>query len=230
MAIQYEALFPEVLPHVAGCLDSIAENAIRSATIDLCERAGVYRKELDPLSSIAGTFSYDFDTPIGTTVHRVEWITYDGEELEPISSTLLEQRIRKWREETGQPEYYVQQSSSTFYLAPVPSSSVSLGIQIRAVLKPTHNSSACDNDVMNNYRDTIVNGALFRLLRMPNVEWSDMGAAGVYSNLFMEGVERAEQDARGANVGVYRKVKYGGIQSSKTGSWRRRTRDYGNKY
>ena len=41
---------------------------------------------------------------------------------------------------------------------------------------------------------------------------------------------RAEQQARGANVGVYRKVSYGGIQSAKSGTWRRRTRDYGNKY
>ena len=230
MAIQYEALLPEVLPHVPGCLDSTAEKAIRSATIDLCERAGVYRKELDKVSAVANTFQYDFDAPTGTTVHRIEWITFEGEELEPISSTLLEQRIRKWREETGQPEYYVQQSSTSFYVAPVPASNSSLAFQVRAVLKPTHTSSACDNDVMNNYRDTIVNGALFRLLRMPNVSWSDMNAAGVYGSLFTQDVVRAEQDARGANVGVYRKVSYGGIQGAKSGSWRRRTRDYGNKY
>jgi len=230
MAISYETLLPDVLPHVNGCIDTLAETNIRAAAIELCERSGVYRKELDPITAVANRYEYDFDAPSGTAVHRIEWVTYDGEELEPISSTLLEQRIRKWREETGQPEYYVQQSNTSFFIAPVPAANLTQGIVVRAVLKPTYTSNGCDNDVMNNYRDVIVNGALFRLLRMPNTVWSDMNAAGVYAGLFNEGVERAEKQARGANTGVYRKVKYGGIQSAKSGSWQRRTRDYGNKY
>lgn len=230
MTISYETLLPDVLPHVDGCLDSTAEKSIRSAVIELCEKAGVYRKELDAITAVGNRYEYDFDAPSGTTVHRIEWVTYKGNELEPITSSLLEQRIKNWRAETGEPAYYVQQSSSSFFLAPVPASTTTGAIQVRAVLKPTHTSSACDSDVMNNFRDTIINGALFRLLRMPAKIWTDMSAAGVYGSLFNEGITRAEQDARGANVGVSRKVNYGGIGNSKNGPWGNRTRGYGNSW
>ena len=230
MAISYETLLPDVLPHVNGCIDTLAENNIKAAVIELCERAGIYRQELDPITAVGDRYEYDFDAPNGTSVHRIEWVTYEGEELEPITSSLLEQRLKNWREESGQPAYYVQQSSTSFFIAPVPASNSTSAIKVKAVLKPTYASGGCDDDVVNDYRDTIVNGALFRLLRMPAKEWTDMNAAGVYGSLFNEGVLRAEQEARGANVGVSRKVNYGGIGNSRSGSWRSRTRDYGNKW
>ena len=76
---------------------------------------------------------------------------------------------------------------------------------------------------MNDYRDTIINGALFRLLRMPNKEWTDLSAAGVYGQLFNSGVEAAERRARQADTAVARTVKYGGT----SGAWRSRGRRYG---
>jgi len=230
MAISYEALFPDVLPQVMGCPDTLVENNIRSAAIEFCEKAEVYRTELDPITAVAEKYEYDFDAPSGTVVHRIEWMTYEGGDLEPLTSSLLEQRLPEWRDRTGKPTYYVQQSSEAFYIAPTPASNASLAIRVKAVLKPTHTSSACDNDVMNNYRDAIVNGALFRLLRMPNKDWTDLSAAGVYGSLFNEAIARASEIARGANTAVARKVKYGGIGGARSGARKTRRRDYGNNW
>ena len=223
MAISYETLLPEILPMVPGCPDSLIQNNIRAAVVELCERASVYQQELDPLTTVANIYEYDLEAPSGTSVQKILWVTHAGVDLEPITSSLLEQRIPKWRTEAGVPEYFLQQTSSLFSLAPVPAATVVSSTVIRAVLKPSHSSTACDNDVMNDYRDTIVNGALFRLLRIPNKDWSDIQGASVYGQLFNQGVEAAERRARNADTGVRRSVRYGG-----TGAWRTRRRRYGN--
>jgi hypothetical protein len=223
MAISYESLLPSILPIVSGCPDTLVENNCRSAVIELCEKASVYQAELDPLTTVGNIYEYDLEPPSGTTVQKILWITHQGKDLEPITSTLLEQRLPKWRAGNGVPEYYVQQGSSLVWLAPIPTTTGVSSTIVRTVLKPTHTSTACDNDVMNDYRDTIINGALFRLLRIPNQAWTDLQIAGVYGQLFNEGVENAERKARGADSGVARKVRYGGS----SGAWRTRRNRYG---
>lgn len=223
MAIFYETLLPEILPMVPGCPDSLIQNNIRAAVVELCVRASVYQQELDPLTTVANIYEYDLEAPSGTSVQKILWVTHAGVDLEPITSSLLEQRIPKWRTEAGVPEYFLQQTSSLFSLAPVPAATAISSTVIRAVLKPSHSSTACDDDVMNDYRDTIINGALFRLLRIPNKDWSDIQGASVYGQLFNQGVEDAERRARNADTGVRRSVRYGG-----TGAWRTRRRRYGN--
>lgn len=224
MAIKYETLLPEILPMVPGCPDTLVENNIRSAVVELCERASVYQAELDPVTTVSNIYEYDLEPPTGTSVQKILWVTHLGKDLEPLTTTLLEQRLPKWREQAGVPEYFLQQNSSTFILAPIPSATTVGSTIIRAVLRPTHTSTACDNDVMNDYRDTIVNGALFRLLRIPNKDWSDIQGASVYGQLFNQGVQDAERRARNADTAVRRSVRYGG---SMAGAWRTRRRKYG---
>lgn len=224
MAITYETLLPEILPMVPGCPDTLIETNIRSAVVELCERASVYQVELDPLTTVSGIFEYDLETPQDTSVRKILWVTHKGKDLEPLTTTLLEQRLPKWREESGVPEYFVQKSSDLFLLAPIPADTLVGSTIVRAILRPTHTSTACDNDVMNDYRDTIINGALTRLLRVPNKDWSDLQGASIYGQLFNQGVEDAERRSRNADTAVRRSVKYGG----RSGAWRTRRQRYGN--
>jgi hypothetical protein len=223
MAITYESLLPEILPMVPGCPDTLIENNIRAAVVELCDKASVYQAELDPVTTVSGLFEYDLEPPSGTSVRKILWATHQGKDLEPTTTTLLEQRLPKWREDSGVPEYFIQQNSATFILAPIPSVTIVGSTIVRAVLRPTHTSTSCDNDVMNDYRDTIINGALFRLLRIPNKDWSDMKGAAVYGELFSRGVDDAERRARNADTAIHRSVKYGGA----SGAWRTRRRRYG---
>jgi len=229
MAIPYTRLLPDVLTVVPGCPDMLAESNIRAAVIEFCEKSEAYRAEFDPINVVAKQHEYEVDTPIATTVHRLDWVKYDGFDLEPVSSSLLEQRLGDWRKDTGTPAYFVQQSSSALVIAPRPAKNVDAGLRIKAVLKPTHTSNACDDDLMNNYRDGILSGVLYRLLRMPNKDWTDLSAAGLYGSLFNESIARATEIARSANTGIARKVRYGGIGGSK-GAWRTRRRDYGRSW
>ena len=214
MAISYEALLPEILPMVSGCSDTLVENNIRAAVIELCTRASVYQAELDPVTTVSNIYEYDLEAPSGTSVQKIVWVSHLSKDVEPINSSLLEQRLPKWREGGGVPEYFIQQSASLFWLAPIPTTTSASSTIVRAVLKPTHTSQSCDDDVMNDYRDTIINGALFRLLRIPNKDWSDLQGASVYGQLFNQGVEDAERRARNADTGVVRNVRYGGASGA----------------
>ncbi len=213
MAISYETLLSEIIPMVPGCSDTLIENAIRSALIELCEKAEVYQAELDPTSTVSGIYEYELDAPSQTTIHKILYITYKGTDLEPLTPQLLEQRAPKWRDNPSTPEFFVKQSSSTVWLVPIPSASEANSVIVRAILRPTHSSTSCADDIINDYRDTIVNGALFRLLRTPSKDWTDFSAASVYSALFLEGITEAERRARSADTGVARKVNYGGIHT-----------------
>ena len=97
MAISYETLLSEIIPMVPGCSDTLIENAIRSALIELCEKAEVYQAELDPTSTVSGIYEYELDAPSQTTIHKILYITYKGTDLEPLTPQLLEQRAPKWR-------------------------------------------------------------------------------------------------------------------------------------
>ena len=215
MATTYESLIPEIIPIVPSCPDSLIHQHIRSTVIDLCERASVYQKELDPITTTSSIYEYDFDAPSGTVVHKIIWAIHDGNVLEPVTSGLLEQRESDWRNNTGTPEYILKQNQETFWIVPVPSVSKTEGLILRVALKPTHTSTSCDSTVMSDNRDVIVNGTLTRLLRIPAKDWSDLNAAGIYGTMYAENVATAEKRARLGDTAVAGKVNYGGIHSTR---------------
>tara|TARA_Y100001937_G_scaffold83397_1_gene112827 strand:- start:1256 stop:1798 length:543 start_codon:yes stop_codon:yes gene_type:complete len=175
---------------------------------------------MDPFNTTAGVFEYDFDVPTGTEVHQVLYMTEDGTDMDPISPRSLELNYPDWRDRTGNPHVYLQKTSTTFWVVPVPSGSRQIIASV--ALKPTRTSNNLDTNITNQYRDAIIYGALYRLLRIPNREWTDVGAAREYLAQFNNEIIQAELRARGGDLGVKRTVKYKGI-----GKPRRRYGRYG---
>tara|TARA_B100000214_G_scaffold209436_1_gene152019 strand:- start:11618 stop:12292 length:675 start_codon:yes stop_codon:yes gene_type:complete len=216
----YTSLVKDILPYVPLCPDSLVEQHIRSATIEFCERSKAYILDMDPFNTTAGVYEYDFDIPVATEVHQVLYMTHDGNDMDPISPRSLELNYPDWRNRTGSPHVYLQKSSSLFWIVPVPSGAKEVIVSV--ALKPTRTSNNIDSTVSNQYRDAIIYGALYRLLRMPNREWTDIGAAREYLAQFNNEIVQAELRARGGDLGVKRTVKYKGI-----GKPRRRYGRYG---
>ena len=214
----FESLLPDVLPSVYGCSDPVAIAAIRSSAIDFCTKSEVYQQELDPVTTVAKIYEYDLEPPKNAVVHKILLLINDGQKLEPVSTGLLEQRLPDWRDKAnaGIPKYFVQQSQSLFYLAPMPATTKVESVLLRAVLKPTADALLLDDEIINNHKDAIVNGALFRLLRTPAKVWTDYQAAQMYAALYAEGVKEAENKARSSNTPIARSVKYGGYHTSPT--------------
>lgn len=216
----YTSLVKEILPYVPLCPDALVEQHIRAATIEFCERSKAYILDMDPFNTTSGVYEYDFDIPVATEVHQVLYMTHDGNDMDPISPRSLELNYPDWRNRTGSPHVYLQKSSSLFWIVPVPSGSKEVIVSV--ALKPTRTSNNIDSTISNQYRDAIIYGALYRLLRMPGREWTDVGAAREYLAQFNNEITQAELRARGGDLGVKRTVKYKGI-----GKPRRRYGRYG---
>ena len=202
----FDSLITEILPYVPGCPDSLIETNLRSATIELCEKSKAFTFDLDPITTISGAYEYEFDQPSGTEVHQILWATYDGHDLDPISPRSLELNYPDWRDKTGTPTVYLQKTVNTFWLVPVPNDGKELLVNV--ALKPTRTTSSIDTEFSNTYRDGIIYGTIFRLLRIPQKEWTDPIASADYFNLFQAEISDAELRGRGGNIGVKRTVKY----------------------
>jgi hypothetical protein len=202
----FDSLIKDILPYVPGCPDSLVETNIRSATIELCEKSRAFTFDLDPITTISGVYEYEFDQPSGTEVHQVLWATYDGHDLDPISPRSLELNYPDWRDRGGTPTVYLQKTPTTFWLVPVPNSGKQLLMNV--ALKPTRTTNNIDTAFSNTYRDAILYGTVYRLLRIPQKAWTDSIAASDYFNLFNEQIRLAELKGRGGDTGVKRTVKY----------------------
>ena len=202
----FESLVKDVLPYVPGCPDSLIQTNIRSAAIELCEKSTAFTFDLDPITTISGEYEYEFDQPSGTDVHQILWATYDGHDLDPISPRSLELNYPDWRDKTGTPTVYLQKTVNTFWLVPVPNDGKELLINV--ALKPTRTTNNIDTEFSNTYRDGIIYGTIFRLLRIPQKEWTAPIASADYFNLFQAEISDAELRGRGGNIGVKRTVKY----------------------
>ena len=202
----FESLVKDVLPYVPGCPDSLIQTNIRSAAIELCEKSKAFTFDLDPITTISGEYEYEFDQPSGTEVHQILWATYDGNDLDPISPRSLELNYPDWRDKTGTPTVYLQKTVNTFWLVPVPNDGKELLVNV--ALKPTRTTNNIDTEFSNTYRDGIIYGTIFRLLRIPQKEWTDPIASADYFNLFQAEISDAELRGRGGNIGVKRTVKY----------------------
>jgi len=216
----FSSLVKEILPYVPMCPDTLVESNLRSTTIELCERSKAYIHDMDPFTTVSGVYEYDFDIPVGTAVHQILYMTHDGRDMDPISPRSLEYNYPDWRDRTGQPHVYLQKSSTTFWLVPVPSGAKEIIMSL--ALKPTRTSNNIDTTFSNDYRDGIIYGTLYRLLRMPSREWTDINAAREYLLQFNQEIQQAELRARGGDLGVKRTVRFKGI-----GKPRRRYGRYG---
>ena len=216
----FSSLVKEILPYVPMYPDTLVESNLRSTTIELCERSKAYIHDMDPFTTVSGVYEYDFDIPVGTAVHQILYMTHDGRDMDPISPRSLEYNYPDWRDRTGQPHVYLQKSPTTFWLVPVPSGGKEIIMSL--ALKPTRTSNNIDTTFSNDYRDGIIYGTLYRLLRMPSREWTDINAAREYLLQFNQEIQQAELRARGGDLGVKRTVRYKGI-----GKPRRRYGRYG---
>ena len=207
----YDSLVKEILPYVPGCPDSLVINHLRAATIEACEKSQAYVYDLDPVSTVADIYEYDFGQPVGTQVHQILWMIHDGNDLDPISPRSLELNFPDWRNRSSIPRVYLQKTPDTFWLVPVPSSSKTNAINLSVALKPTRTSNNINTTFSTDYRDAIIYGALFRLLRIPSKDWSDASAANDYYQLFQGELKDAELRGRAGNLGVRRLTKYKGV-------------------
>lgn len=192
---KYTDCFNEVLPELPGVPTALAENAIRNAVIDFCQKSCVWRHWPDPQTITAGSSTYDLDPPAGADVVQVIDMTVDGDPCTPASEDDLKAADPTWRTTTGTVKNYMQQDTTAVVLVKVPDSTYTNGLEMTLALAPRRNSASFPAWLWTKYYEGIAAGAKAKLLRMPKKPWTDQQTALYYQEIFDAAAAGASADA-----------------------------------
>src|SRR4030066_756056 len=192
----YTSFLPKVSPEVPGCPLSVAEDAVREAAIEFCEKSWAWIYTHDAISSIANEGVYPFEPPTGALVSRVLQAWYESRELIPRTADQLSEEYQNWTTATGSPKYMVQDNEDELIIVPKPTTNVSNAITLRVCLKPTHASTAIETRLYEHYLNTIAMGAKAKLMMMSDKPWANLKMAATYQSLFEENTDAARYKAQ----------------------------------
>lgn len=189
-----DELLPKILPFAPGCPVPVAFEHIRGAARTLCEKCRVWR-DCDEFTN--GSGPNPIAMPYGAVLHEIEWVKFDGRQLETISPGELFDRDPFWMERTdGCPRYFTQVERGTISLSTQASGKVTLGIFV----KPSEDCEQLPDFMIDELGRFIAYGALSIILMLPKQNFTDLAMAGVFAGKFDEEISRLKhQHVRGQN-------------------------------
>jgi hypothetical protein len=95
--------------------------------------------------------------------------------------------------ETGTPTHYWLVDDTTVRLYPIPDAVQTLSASL--VLKPALNATGVETFLYNAYFDSLVSGALARLMRIPNKDWTNPKLSQMHQQIFYTGISEARTRA-----------------------------------
>lgn len=178
----FTGLYDEVLPDLPGVPQLLALNAIRSASIEFCERSCCWVVDADPISAVANQPVYQFEPEAGTDVVCVVQAWYNGQEIHQRTADQLEDELSirstafiagsPWNEQPGVPLFFMIERPDEFVLAPFPSTALANAIKMKVAVKPSRTAKGMERWILNKYFEALASGAKYRLLSMQKKPWS----------------------------------------------------------
>ena len=215
-----ETLVPKVRREAPNCPKFIIIDELRNTLIDFCINTDIYMQELSPFIVAANVNEYsssDLDIPPGAELNHIidifrsrsdSSITITSQKkLEPIEpkAQIGWQSIFNVYGK-GKVQYYTQKDQETILVAPTPEATETFYALYS--LKPTQSSTTIPNIIANEYQETIVHGALYRLQMMKDCPWTDLQSADLNKRMDDKGEALAVRKTKYGNVGANLTVKY----------------------
>jgi len=219
VAKKIESLVPKVKREVPSCPSFIAIEELRNTIIDFCINTDIYLADLSLFQTVTGINEYesaDLDIPVGAELnHILDFFCEVGESTAQLSEknlTRLEPKSLIGKPSLfdlygkGKPKYYSQKDQETILIAPTPNENYSLYALYS--LKPTATATTIPNIIVNEYQETIIHGALYRLQMMKDSPWSDVQAADLNKRMYDKGEAQAVRKTKYGLVGAPLTIKY----------------------
>lgn len=175
-----DAFLPNILMYAPGCALPTAYNAIRQAAIEFCERTRLWR--FDDEFTVTAQDCDALLAPAGAVVHEIECAWFDGRKLEPASTRWLDDHREGWRTGalSGLSAYFTQTEPNTVRLVPASAGKARLAMW----LKPDQDADELPDFMADQYNETIAQGALGRILLIPNQSFTNPEMAVAYGAAF----------------------------------------------
>lgn len=178
--------FPDLLPHVPGCPQVLAEHELRRAAQVLMRRTRAWKVDVPAVAVSAGQDVVTVAPPSADhELVRVEAAWYDGRPLEPTTAEVLDALYADdWRAHTGTPSKYIQIVPGEIRLYPVPVANAVTGLSVRLSVAPSETAAGLPDDIALRFRDEVQVGAKARLMLYPGRPWTNPELAAVYGQAF----------------------------------------------
>lgn len=181
------------------------ETRFRRAARDFLSRTRVWRDNVLVIGA-ADTYQYKAYTRSGQKPTEVLVLSYNGKPLERSSR----QRIAYLGPSTGKPTRYASLDQN-ITVHPDPGEDVSEQLEAQVALTLPQDFTSLPDDLYGRFGDAMRSGALGRVLTMPGRPWSAFDVGRMHLSYYAEEVERWQgKAADDGNVGIARRVKYGG--------------------
>lgn len=191
----WDDFYTYYLADVTGCTYFAAVNELRRAAQELCERAKVWRVELDPVRTMAGQSVYDFELTGDQELVKVMEARLNDIELDII---IPGKKPRGFL--ALQPL-----NSREFKLFPEPITG--LRVDMTAILKPSDTSEGIEDHLYAQYAEKIAYGAKARLFAQPGKPYTNPALAAAFEQKFADAVADANWRAEKAYSNAPQRVK-----------------------
>jgi len=166
---------PWVLPSVAACSDLFAEQAIRSAAIEFCERTRLWREIEEYTISEGEEYTVDVAcTPAQAVIHEFDSAWFDDKRIDAKSFD------RNPPDFTPAELFYSQIGPNMLRLtAPQPGT-----FKLAIFYKPAPNADFLPDFLFYQYTQAIADGALAQLFMTPGHDWTSTPLGDRYRRKF----------------------------------------------
>lgn len=170
-----------IAPHLPGCPAVAMDHALRQAAIAFCEQSLAWRFDHPPIAVESGVATYPFAPPVGSVVHAILHAVLDGREITwGAEGRDMAERNRGGSLSRMPP--YVLGAAGFITLVPEPAANGSLALAV--ALKPSPASAGVGEREFDEYRETIVHGALSRLMSSPKKPYTHLQLASYHQEQF----------------------------------------------
>jgi hypothetical protein len=182
-----------VRPQTPGAESPLLDLMLRNAAIDFFRETEVMTSE-QVLNLLADQSVYDTTNPAHTEATRIkEFVFENNSPLRPITLMKLQRLYSSWRDVRSQPTHYFQQTPRQIVVFPKPDANYDA--VLNKVLVPTRASIGIEDEYYNEYVEAIANGAIARIMRVPNKPYTNMEMANVYGVLFQTAIRNHKIEA-----------------------------------
>ena len=189
-------LLPEIMVEIENCSKTQAEMALRSTIRDFCRKTHYWQQDITPITllpfnvSSPATYIYTLTVPDESEMMTLSEVIYNASPLKMVTTGYLNENLTRWREDEGDPLYYLMMSDKTIRFVPHSNTVQANAITGRMVLRPTRYAQAFSDDLLE-YDNGLVSGALARLHAMPKSWASPKRVSSCYAQ-YMDSVSAAK--------------------------------------
>lgn len=180
----WSAFLPDLLPHVPGCPEVLAEHELRRAAQLFFEKTRAWKVEIEaiPVAALDVAIQVMPDDSQQEIV-RIESAWYDGCSLEVLQHE-SRASTSDWQADAGTPYSILMLTPTEARLYPVPDADATTGLRCNVSVKPSDTSNGIPDGLFAKYRDAIVKGAKYQLMLYINKPWSSPELALAFGRMF----------------------------------------------